>query len=122
MRRRRPPCAEEPVRPRPCDLRRRRFFPPRGLRRLRAPVGPLRADVVEAPGPGLGVTDQPEGGKPLWHGRFGEGPSEELLAFTVSLPFDQRLAADDLVGSRAHVAMLARVGLLTEEERSVVLA
>ena len=49
-------------------------------------------------------------GQPLWHGRFGEGPADELLAFTVSLPFDRRLAADDLAGSRAHVAMLAHVG------------
>jgi argininosuccinate lyase len=63
----------------------------------------------------------PASGQPLWHGRFGEGPSDELLAFTVSLPFDGRLAADDLAGSRAHVAMLNRVGLLSEEERSVVL-
>ena len=31
------------------------------------------------------------------------GPAEELLAFTVSLPFDRRLAADDIAGSRAHV-------------------
>jgi argininosuccinate lyase len=61
-------------------------------------------------------------GKPLWHGRFGEGPSDELLAFTVSLPFDRRLAADDLAGSRAHVQMLARVGLLTAEERAVIAA
>ena len=45
----------------------------------------------------------------LWQGRFGdEGPSDELLAFTVSLPFDRRLAADDLAGSRAHVRGLAR--------------
>ena len=28
----------------------------------------------------------------LWHGRFEGGPAEELMAFTVSLPFDQRLA------------------------------
>jgi argininosuccinate lyase len=61
-------------------------------------------------------------GKPLWHGRFGEGPADELLAFTVSLPFDRRLASDDLAGSRAHVAMLARVGLLSEDERVVVVA
>lgn len=60
-------------------------------------------------------------GRPLWHGRFGDGPSDELLAFTVSLPFDRRLAADDLAGSRAHVRMLAKVGLLTDEERAVVL-
>ncbi len=61
-------------------------------------------------------------GQPLWHGRFREGPSEDLLAFTVSLPYDRRLAAEDLAGSRAHVAMLTRVGLLTEEEHSLVAA
>jgi argininosuccinate lyase len=54
--------------------------------------------------------------RPLWHGRFDEGPSDELLAFTSSLSFDRRLARDDIAGSRAHVAMLARVGLLTEDE------
>ena len=37
----------------------------------------------------------------LWHGRFDGGPADELLAYTVSLPFDRRLAPDDLVGSRA---------------------
>ena len=47
-------------------------------------------------------------GKPLWAGRFGEGPADELLAFTVSLPYDRRLAVDDLAGSRAHVHMLER--------------
>jgi len=59
-------------------------------------------------------------GQPLWAGRFGEGPSDELLAFTVSLPFDRRLAGDDLAGSRAHVHMLERVGLLEEQERQVI--
>jgi argininosuccinate lyase len=59
--------------------------------------------------------------RPLWHGRFGEGPADELLAFTVSLPFDIRLAPDDLAGSRAHVRMLERVGLLSSDERAVVL-
>jgi len=61
-------------------------------------------------------------GQPLWHGRFGEGPSDELLAFTVSLPYDRRLAADDLAGSRVHVQMLTRAGLLTVDEKSVVIA
>ncbi|MEY2434007.1 MAG: hypothetical protein QOC92_3732, partial [Acidimicrobiaceae bacterium] len=28
----------------------------------------------------------------LWSGRFEGGPAEELLAFTVSLPFDRVLA------------------------------
>ena len=39
----------------------------------------------------------------LWHGRFEGGPADELLAFTVSLDYDRRLAPDDLAGSRAHV-------------------
>jgi argininosuccinate lyase len=58
----------------------------------------------------------------LWHGRFGGGPSEELLAFTVSLDFDRRLAPDDLAGSRAHVRGLGRVGVLTSDEVDVIVA
>ncbi len=61
-------------------------------------------------------------GQPLWHGRFGDGPSDELLAFTVSLSFDKRLAMDDIAGSRAHVAMLGSVGLLTSAEVDAVLS
>ena len=83
--------------------------------------------MVPPAGPGCLVTDsEPPAGpteltsRPLWHGRFGEGPADELLAFTVSLPFDIRLAGDDITGSRAHVRMLERVGLLTGEEASVV--
>jgi len=57
----------------------------------------------------------------LWEGRFGAGPAEELLAYTASLPFDRRLAADDLTGSRAHVRGLVRAGLLDAEEASAVL-
>jgi argininosuccinate lyase len=59
----------------------------------------------------------------LWQGRFGEEePAEELVAFTVSLPYDRRLAADDLAGSRAHVRGLARVGLLSDDEAGILLA
>jgi argininosuccinate lyase len=58
----------------------------------------------------------------LWHGRFDRGPADELLAFTASLPFDQRLAPDDIAGSRAHVRGLVRAGVLTEAERDGVLA
>ena len=57
----------------------------------------------------------------LWHGRFEGGPAEELLAFTVSLPYDQRLAADDLEGSRAHVRGLQRANVLTADETAAVL-
>jgi argininosuccinate lyase len=57
----------------------------------------------------------------LWHGRFAAGPADELLAFTESLSFDRRLAPDDLAGSRAHVAGLARAGILSDEEATAVL-
>ena len=54
--------------------------------------------------PGPGLRRRASGGDATWHGgRFAGGPAEELLA-TVSLPFDRRLAADDLVGSRATCA------------------
>jgi argininosuccinate lyase len=57
----------------------------------------------------------------LWHGRFEGGPADELMAYTVSLPFDRRLAVDDLVGSRAHVRGLARASILDEAELTAVL-
>ena len=60
--------------------------------------------------------------KPLWHGRFADGPADELMAFTESLSFDARLAVDDIVGSRAHVAMLTRVGLISDDECALLLA
>jgi argininosuccinate lyase len=68
--------------------------------------------------------DDPTGpsGRTLWHGRFAGGPSEALLAYTVSLPFDRRMWRDDVDGSRAHVRGLARAGLLTDGERDAVLA
>jgi argininosuccinate lyase len=61
-----------------------------------------------------------ESGKTLWHGRFGSGPADELMAFTASLPFDRRLWLDDIACSRAHVEGLARVGVVTVAERDAV--
>jgi argininosuccinate lyase len=57
----------------------------------------------------------------LWQGRFGDGPSDELMAFTGSLHFDIALAADDIAGSCAHVRGLAKVGVLTEDEAKILL-
>jgi argininosuccinate lyase len=65
--------------------------------------------------------DAAPSGSTLWHGRFEGGPDEALMAYTVSLPFDRRLWADDIVGSRAHVRGLARAALLTIDERDAVL-
>ncbi len=58
----------------------------------------------------------------LWEGRFAGGPSEALQALNDSFPFDRRMFRQDIAGSRAHVAMLADVGLLTDAERDEILA
>jgi argininosuccinate lyase len=60
-------------------------------------------------------------GNTLWHGRFASGPSDELMAYTVSLPFDRLLWRDDIDCSRAHVKGLAHVGILTGAERDAIL-
>jgi len=52
----------------------------------------------------------------LWHGRLGGGTASEVMALSVSLPFDRILAPDDLAGSRAHVRGLGRGGILDETE------
>jgi argininosuccinate lyase len=59
----------------------------------------------------------------LWQGRFGgTNQSAELFAFTQSLSFDRRLAADDITCSRAHVRGLEKVGLVDHEEAGTLLA
>ncbi|MFZ4718974.1 MAG: argininosuccinate lyase [Ilumatobacteraceae bacterium] len=65
--------------------------------------------------------EQPQGNT-LWHGRFEGGPAAELMAYTESISFDRRLWPDDIEGSRAHVTMLAHVGILSTAERDSVLA
>jgi len=51
-----------------------------------------------------------------WGGRFSEGPAEWMLRIGESVSFDNRLAAFDVQGSKAHAAMLKHVGILTTEE------
>ncbi len=58
----------------------------------------------------------------LWEGRFEGSPSEALQALNDSFPFDRRMFREDIEGSRAHVSMLANVGLMTADEREQVLA
>ena len=54
----------------------------------------------------------------VWGGRFKEGMDEVLERFNASLPFDKRLYAQDIEGSKAHCRMLAKQGIITEDEAS----
>ncbi|GAB2789695.1 argininosuccinate lyase [Halomonas shantousis] len=55
-----------------------------------------------------------------WGGRFSEPTDAFVAAFTASVGFDQRLAQHDIRGSIAHATMLARVGVLGEDERDAI--
>lgn len=54
--------------------------------------------------------------KALWGGRFSESTDAFVQAFTASVTFDQRMAAEDIRGSMAHATMLTEQGILTEAE------
>ena len=58
----------------------------------------------------------------LWGGRFKKETEPLVDRFQASLPFDRRLFRHDIRGSQAHARMLARVGLLTEEEAAAIVA
>lgn len=58
----------------------------------------------------------------LWGGRFAGGPSEALAALSKSTQFDWRLAPYDIAGSRAHARVLAKAGLLTDDELAGMVA
>lgn len=49
----------------------------------------------------------------LWGGGYAGGTGEALAKLSVSHPFDRRLAAQDIAGTRAHARGLRRAGLLT---------
>ena len=55
-----------------------------------------------------------------WGGRFSAGPAALMLRFSESVSFDRRLAPFDIQGSKAHSAMLAKVGLISKKERAAI--
>ena len=55
-------------------------------------------------------------GAALWGGRFASGPADALAALSKSTHFDWRLAPYDIRGSKAHARVLARAGLLSDDE------
>ncbi len=59
--------------------------------------------------------------KRAWGGRFNEATDQLVAAFSESVSFDQRLYMHDIQGSKAHAMMLAKVGVLTAQERDAIL-
>lgn len=57
----------------------------------------------------------------LWGGRFTKETDQLVYRFNASISFDRKLFAQDVEGSMAHVRMLARQEILTEEEMTLIL-
>jgi len=56
----------------------------------------------------------------LWGGRFKNQESKLMESFNSSLGFDKRLYYEDITGSMAHVKMLTKCNILTEEEGELI--
>ena len=56
----------------------------------------------------------------MWGGRFQGGPAELMRAINSSIATDKRLWREDVTGSRAHAAMLARQGIISAEDAAAI--
>ena len=57
----------------------------------------------------------------LWGGRFTKETDQLVYNFNASITFDQKFYKQDIAGSIAHVTMLAKQGILTEQERDDII-
>ena len=56
----------------------------------------------------------------MWGGRFDASPDAVMEAINASIDFDQRLYAEDIAGSVAHVTMLAKQGIVSQEDADAI--
>ena len=57
----------------------------------------------------------------LWGGRFTKETNQLVHNFNESISFDQKFYRQDIEGSIAHVTMLARQGILSEEDKDAII-
>ncbi len=58
--------------------------------------------------------------KKLWEGRLSSPLDSDMERFSSSFRFDRRLYNYDIIGSIAHVKMLEKVGIITEDEKEII--
>ena len=56
----------------------------------------------------------------MWGGRFAQGPDAIMARINASIDFDRKLYAQDIAGSKAHAAMLAKQGIITSTDASAI--
>ncbi|MEX3016990.1 argininosuccinate lyase [Gymnodinialimonas hymeniacidonis] len=64
--------------------------------------------------------DQTSTANAMWGGRFAAGPDAIMEAINASISFDQRMARQDIEGSRAHAAMLAAQGIVRDNDAEAI--
>jgi len=57
----------------------------------------------------------------MWGGRFQSGPAQIMEEINASIGFDQKLFAQDILGSKAHARMLAAKGIISKKDASAIL-
>ncbi|OWY03659.1 argininosuccinate lyase [Thioclava sp. F1Mire-8] len=65
-------------------------------------------------------TDENKSSNAMWGGRFAAGPDAIMEAINASIGYDQRLYTQDIRGSRAHAAMLAAQGIISEKDAEAI--
>ena len=58
----------------------------------------------------------------LWGGRFTKETDQLVYNFNASINFDKKLYREDIQGSIAHVTMMAKQGIVTEEEKEAIIS
>jgi argininosuccinate lyase len=56
----------------------------------------------------------------MWGGRFASGPSAIMAEINASIDFDRKLFAQDIAGSKAHSAMLAKQGIISKADLKAI--
>ncbi len=76
-----------------------------------------KTSPAEPPAPEAGARNAPNR---MWGGRFEASPDEVMEAINASIDFDRRLYAEDIAGSIAHVTMLAKQGIVSQEDADAI--
>ncbi len=67
------------------------------------------------------MTDKQKKSGKLWGGRFAEQTAASVEAFTESISYDWRLYRHDILGSKAHARMLAKQGMINDDELTSII-
>ncbi len=76
-----------------------------------------KTSPAEPPAPEAGAGNAPNR---MWGGRFEASPDEVMEAINASIDFDRRLYAEDIAGSIAHVTMLTRQGIVSQDDADAI--